>query len=34
MNKSIEEKLKEVCSQAKKINLNAEELYEILRRIY
>lgn len=32
--KSIEEKLKEVCGQAKKINLNAEDLYEILRRIY
>ena len=32
--KSIEEKLKEVCGQAKKINLNAEDLYEVLRRIY
>ena len=31
---SDEEKLKEVCGQAKKINLNAEDLYEILRRIY
>ncbi|UTC67168.1 MULTISPECIES: GntR family transcriptional regulator [unclassified Treponema] len=32
--KNIEEKLKEICSQAKKINLNAEDLYKILRRIY
>ena len=32
--KSIEEKLKDVCYQAKKINLNAEDLSEIIRRLY
>ena len=32
--KSIEEKLKEACYQAKKINLNAEDLSEIIRRLY
>ena len=32
--KSIEEKLKDVCYQAKKINLNAEDLSEIIRHLY